>query len=146
YQMGSVMLGLGKTNAALEEYKRAHAVLRQLAEDEPQSDMNRGNLALLLTTLGDMELKMHGAEAARSYYEEGRELREDIVEHPRNKDLTPEETRRSLAGSYTKLAMIAISPAEKESFIRKALELQSSLAAKDKASLDLKGDLGLSYV
>jgi hypothetical protein len=53
--MGSIMLGLGKTDAAIEEYKRAHAVLRQLAVDEPQSDTNRANLALILTTLGNAE-------------------------------------------------------------------------------------------
>jgi serine/threonine protein kinase len=144
FQMGSVLSDQKKFTEAREEYKLAYQTLRELAENEPQSDKNRGNLALVLTSLGDMALQLEGPEAAREYYDQGLALRKEIVEHPRVKDLDPVDARRSLANSYDKLAMIETLPQQRESYARQAMNLRKSVDSKNPKDSASRADLASS--
>jgi serine/threonine-protein kinase len=144
YQMATLLRELGKLEDALKEYELARSILAKLAKEEPESDKARGNMALVLSSLGDVASKREDMARARQYYEQGLAMRKAIVEHPRSKDLTPEEARRSLAESYSKLAIISGPPRERESYARKALELQAALVAKEPDNASLKADLASS--
>jgi tetratricopeptide (TPR) repeat protein len=144
HQMGNVSRGSGKSKQALTEYEHTRSILSELAKKEPDSDKARGNLALIVTTLGDVASELGDKTKARQYYEQGLGLRKEIVEHPRRKDLTPEEAKRSLAESYDRLAIMPAPPQERESYARKAMELRAALLAKDPKSTELKADLASS--
>jgi serine/threonine-protein kinase len=116
WQLGGIFEQLGQDAAALAQYRKVHEILAAQARAQPDSDLSRGNLALSLHKLGEMSQRVGGDVAtARRYYEQALALRRQIVERPHG-ELPPAEARRSLAGSYDALGLVAQTP-------RRALEL-----------------------
>ncbi len=83
-EMGDLLRRLGKGEEAMQQYQKGCDLARKIAEDQPDDDKTRANLAFMLNKRGDMEREVNGDPgAARDDYEKARALQQDIADHPR---------------------------------------------------------------
>jgi serine/threonine protein kinase len=82
-ELGDSFRKLGLAEEALEQFKAAHQLAEQLVEKDPTQDIAKANLGILLLRLGDMERELKGdLPAARSNYQRGLGLQEEVEAHP----------------------------------------------------------------
>jgi serine/threonine-protein kinase len=91
-QVGDIALQLGRRDEAERHYRDALKMAEDLAAAEPDSDLARGNLALIHTKVGQVRAQQGDWPAAREQYEHALELQQDLVDHPKNGDLPHDET------------------------------------------------------
>src|SRR5207302_164157 len=145
-QMGGIYVGLSKPEEARAEYEKAYGILERLAQENPESDNARGNLAVALVSLGGMKERVdHDAAAARTYYQRALQIRQEIHDHPRNGDLPRDEVNSSLASSYDTLLNFVDSK-EARRYREIALQLRQETVAMAPDSLAAKRDLWRSRV
>ena len=97
-EMGDVLRRLGKGGEAMQQYRKGCDLARKIADDQPDDDKARANLAFMLNKRGDMEREMDGdPEAARKDYEAARSLQQEIADHPRSRDYSAEDNERLTA-------------------------------------------------
>src|SRR5262249_29575873 len=99
---------LNDAEKAADNYQKAFALLEPLARENPNSDKDRGNLALAHTKLGESHLQTgKGAGKALEEFRKGLAIREDIRDHPPDKSYSADAARAMVADSYRKLALVA---------------------------------------
>lgn len=82
-ELGDSFRKLGLAEEALEQFKAAHQLAEKLVEKDPTQDIAKANLGILLLRLGDMERELKGdLPAARTNYQRGLELQEEVEAHP----------------------------------------------------------------
>jgi tetratricopeptide (TPR) repeat protein len=96
-QAGDLALTTGDLRRAGEHFQAAHALAEKLHRENPDSDLAAGNLAVSLVRLARLAAAEKKTGEAQKYYERVLALQKRIVESPRSKELTPAETRLSLA-------------------------------------------------
>ncbi len=97
-EMGDLLRRLGKGGEAMQEYRKGCDLARKLADDQPDDDKARADLAFMLNKGGDMEREMNGdPEAAHKDYETARSLQQEITDHPRSHDYSDEDNERLTA-------------------------------------------------
>jgi serine/threonine protein kinase len=88
----------GHKQAGLQQYQKARQLLEPIVAAEPENDLARGNLALVLGRVGEVSADLGGdLDRARGRLEEAVRFQRAIVEHPRSKAYAPLEARRLLA-------------------------------------------------
>ncbi len=97
-QAGDFARDIGLLSEAREEYERGYEFIKQIAEQEPDNDKARANMAVLLLRRGNMAWAMNGdLEAARKDFEQARALRQDIADHPRSGEYSGLQNRVALS-------------------------------------------------
>ncbi|HUY31521.1 MAG TPA: serine/threonine-protein kinase [Pirellulales bacterium] len=100
-RMGNVYAKLGHGAEAMRQFERGYKLARKLANDNPDNDQARANLGVTLLDLGKMEMELNDdARAARRYFIEARSLQQEILDHPRQKDLFKPEVHERLLSFY----------------------------------------------
>jgi serine/threonine-protein kinase len=97
-QAGDFARDIGLLSEAREEYQRGLEFIKQIAEEEPDNDKARANMAVMLLRLGNIGWEMNGnVETARKAFEKARELRQEIAEHPRSGEYSALQNRVALS-------------------------------------------------
>ncbi|HEV3002858.1 MAG TPA: hypothetical protein VGX78_00285, partial [Pirellulales bacterium] len=85
FNLGELLFRFGRADEALEQYAYGYQLVKQVADDQPESDLARANLALMLMQMGKMELELNDdARAARARFVEARNLQQAIAYKPQN--------------------------------------------------------------
>jgi serine/threonine protein kinase len=100
---------LDDVHAAVAAYEEAEAVATNLVQEDADSDLARGNLALLKARLAHAQLQLGDLSTARKYLDEAMALRETIVSAPKDPGaapvrIYPADALMSLADSYLQRA------------------------------------------
>jgi serine/threonine-protein kinase len=144
YKMGRLFRTLGRPAEGLRQYEQARDLLVRLGQEQPNDDKVRGNLALMLATLGDTTLEVSGdAPAARDYYRQALEVEQDLIDHPRNGTYSEADGWRLLANYRHALANADVllgGPAAAREQLLQALELRERLAARQSQFRSLLAD------
>ncbi|HQU45262.1 MAG TPA: hypothetical protein PK867_20775, partial [Pirellulales bacterium] len=107
-RLGELLFKLGRGEEALAQYRYAYQLIKQVAEKEPDNDLARTNLALLLMQMGKMCLQVNDdAQTARDYFLEARDLQQAIADQPRNNAGQTEKDHHRLLSHYELNAGIA---------------------------------------
>jgi len=97
-QAGDFARDIGLLSEAREEYERGYEFIKQIAEQEPDNDKARANMAVLLLRRGNMTWAMNGdLEAASKDFEQARALRQEIADHPRSGEYSALQNRVALS-------------------------------------------------
>lgn len=133
-RLGELLLTLGHTDDALRQFDYGYQLVKRVAELKPDEDLPRGNLALMSMKKGRMLLALHDAESARACFREARDLRQDILDHPRDRHYNDVENREQLSHFHFHLgeAELALGrPAEaRDDFLAALSDREAWLAAK----------------
>jgi serine/threonine-protein kinase len=133
FKMGRLFRTLGRPAEGLRQYEQARALLDRLGRERPNDDKVRGNLALVLATLGDATLGASGdVPAARDYYRQALEVQQDLIAHSRNAAYTEADGRRLMANyraALGKADLLLGDPAAARGQLLQALSLREGLAA-----------------
>ncbi len=109
-QAGDFARRAGLLGEARAEYQQGYDLMKGITEEEPDNDMARANMAVMLLRLGNITWEMNGdAEAARKYFEEARQLRQEIADHPRSGEFTPLQNQVALTYSALDLGRLELS-------------------------------------
>jgi serine/threonine-protein kinase len=102
--MGDLFRDLGMGTQALAQYEQARDLAKKAADLQPDEDRGRGNCALILARLGDMEIDLRGdVPKARGLYRQALDLQQDVEAHPRNNYYKPVDNKRLKANYLFKL-------------------------------------------
>ncbi|HVC93430.1 MAG TPA: serine/threonine-protein kinase [Pirellulales bacterium] len=100
-RMGNVFAKSGHGAEALRKYEQGNDLARRLAAANPDDDQARANLGVMLLDTGKMQMELNDdARAARKCFVEARALQQEILDHPRRKDLFKPEVHERLLSFY----------------------------------------------
>ncbi|HKB03746.1 MAG TPA: protein kinase [Gemmataceae bacterium] len=103
-RMGDVYLLTRSVQDAADEYRKGHAILAELARQNPRDPVAKHNLAALTNLLGDAELRLGDAASARDRYAAALKLRQQRLEL----ELDNPDARRSVATSHRLLGGVSL--------------------------------------
>jgi tetratricopeptide (TPR) repeat protein len=99
-QAGDFARDIGLLSEARVEYERGYDLIKQSAEQEPNHDKARANMAVMLLRRGNMTWAMKGdVETARKDFEKARDLRQEIADHPLSGEYSAQNNRIALSYS-----------------------------------------------
>jgi eukaryotic-like serine/threonine-protein kinase len=134
FKMGRLFRTLGRPAEAVRQYEQARDLLVRLAPQRPSDDKVRGNLALILTSLGEAIVDARGdVPAARALYRQALEVQQDLIAHPRNNAYSEADNWRLLANYRAALGQADLllgDPAAARQQLLEALALRERLAAR----------------
>jgi serine/threonine-protein kinase len=134
FKMGRLFRTLGRPAEAVRQYEQARDLLGRLAPERPTDDKVRGNLALMLASLGDAIVDARGdVPAARALYQEALEVQQDVAARPRNNAYSEADNWRLLANYRAALGQADLlrgDPAAAREQLTEALQLRERLAAR----------------
>ncbi|MCD6010462.1 MAG: hypothetical protein K0Q79_324 [Flavipsychrobacter sp.] len=142
---GDIHSVLGKLPDARKFYEQGLSISKQLAANNPHSQLLQNGLSIAYNKLGDALSNMGHLSEARNYYEQGLKLNEQLVEMNPNS----EQPQRHLGISYCKLGDIVNAMGqlnEARSYYEQYMRLSERLAAANPHSEELQRDLGISNV
>ena len=85
--MGDRLKRLGHSEEALKQFRLGRDVAEKVAQEQPDNDKAKANLGVMLMRLGEMERELNAdPRAALDYYEKGRVLRQEVIDHPHSGD------------------------------------------------------------
>jgi tetratricopeptide (TPR) repeat protein len=148
-RIGEAQSAAGRHREALEHYRQALAIRRDLVEAAADDDLRR-DLALSLERVGDALWRLgncdadrsgQGCEEARNPYNEGFEIRRDLAR------AAPGQTERQgdLAYSYERMGLIASDPDEQLAAYRESLALRAKLVQQEPNDTFWQRALAASY-
>jgi eukaryotic-like serine/threonine-protein kinase len=83
--LGDLFANLGDSKEALAAYQKGVELVQVVADAQPDNDLARGNLGLMIGRLGNVALDMQGdALTARARCTQARSIHQEILSHPRN--------------------------------------------------------------
>jgi serine/threonine-protein kinase len=130
FQLGQLYLEIGETKEALNQYQKCFDTFEILAKKEPANDKVRANLAVPLTQMGYVHLRLHGDKAkARDCYLQALQLLREIDQHPRNDPVSPIRLKSQLADALHQLGAVIIDndPAEALKYYQEVLQQRLAL-------------------
>jgi len=108
-KLGDLLSRLGQHKEALEQYQLGYRLARQVAEEQPENDLARANLGVMVLRLGHAALDLEGdGRAARDYYRRARELHQDVADHPRSSNYTEVDLKRILSHDEMPLGKVEL--------------------------------------
>jgi tetratricopeptide (TPR) repeat protein len=121
---------LGQFDDARHEYQQGYDRIARVAHDQPNNDIARANLGVMLVKLGEMALDQGGdAALARDEFGRAWEIQQEIALHPRSRNYSEADNQRLLSGIAIKqgTAQLALGRVDLacERF-QKALELRQA--------------------
>jgi serine/threonine-protein kinase len=82
--LGDLLLKLGQSQEALRAFQQGHQIVKKLADERPNSDLTRANLAVMVLRLGKVPFEQGDARTALKYYLQARDIHWDVLTHPRD--------------------------------------------------------------
>jgi serine/threonine protein kinase len=128
-RLGKVFLSLGQLGDAQQEYEKAHTILVDLAQKNPDDFQSTRNLSISYNLLGDIRLGQNDKTAALQAYASSLDLRRKLAAKDSESDSIPAD----LAQSYTKLGNVAKdldNGDEARSYFEQALKIRQQLAER----------------
>jgi eukaryotic-like serine/threonine-protein kinase len=108
-RLGDLLRRLGQIEDARREYQQGCDRLARVAHDQPNNDMARANLGVMLVRLGEMDLDQGGdAARARGEFDRAWKLQEEISLHPRSRSYSENDNHRILSGIAIKQGTAAL--------------------------------------
>lgn len=131
-QLGDLLLRMGQGKQALQQYEEGRKIIEKEVEKQPNSDLARANLGIMLMRLGDIALEVNGdAKAARDYYQRGWDLEQEIVLHPHSNDFSAPQKTIRLSHHTVRLGRALLGmghPVEAAKHFEQALKLRKEWA------------------
>jgi tetratricopeptide (TPR) repeat protein len=85
FKLGELLARFGHGEEAMRQFAYGYKLVKQVADERPDSDLARANLALLLMQMGKMELELNDdARSARGRFVEAHSLQQAIADKPQN--------------------------------------------------------------
>jgi serine/threonine protein kinase len=85
FNLGELLFRFGHGEEAMQQYRHGYDLVKQVADSQPDSDLARANLALMLMKMGKMELELNDdAVAARRHFVAAHDLHQAIADKPHN--------------------------------------------------------------
>ncbi|MGH7139210.1 MAG: hypothetical protein ACREHD_25985, partial [Pirellulales bacterium] len=85
FNLGELLLRFGHGDDAMRQFRYGYNLVKQVADSQPDNDLARANLALMLMQMGKMELELNDdAVTARKYFVEAHDLQQAIADKPHN--------------------------------------------------------------
>jgi eukaryotic-like serine/threonine-protein kinase len=98
-QLGDLFRKLGQVEDARRQYQQGYDRIARVAHDQPNSDVARANLGLMLVRLGEMNLDQSGdAARARDEFDRAWKIQQEISLHPRSGNYSEADNFRILSG------------------------------------------------
>jgi tetratricopeptide (TPR) repeat protein len=83
--LGDLLANLGAKAEAVKAYQHSFDLIKRVADAEPDNDLARGNLGVMVLRLGNVALDLEGdAGTARARHTKARDLHYEILTHPRS--------------------------------------------------------------
>jgi serine/threonine-protein kinase len=124
--LGDFYKDLGMGVLALREYQTAYNDVKQLAQSQPNNDVARANLSVMLLRLGNIALDLNGDPVlARTAFQKAHDLRREIAEHPHSGEYSASDNRNALSFIQLDLGKLNLSqgdPAAARVHFEKALD------------------------
>ena len=149
-RMGHMFRQLGATEEAMKEFVRCQEIAKRRATEKPNNDAAQGNLAAVLTVLGDMNQELRrDMVAALECYQQALAIREKLHAKPPSAEgaLSPESVKQALAEAHTRVGVTVLrlgDPPESLPSFEKALVLRRELSDAHPEVEALKQDLARS--
>lgn len=108
--MGDIAMDLGRTEDALESFKKCQALIEAMAADEPTNPVTQYNLSVVYEKLGDVNHQLLGDGAiARGYYLKSLDICQGLVgETLRDPDDKPVNMKVRLSSSLLRLSNLTL--------------------------------------
>ncbi len=149
-KLGDLFRDLGNREEALRLYREAHDLIERVAKENPNNDKARANLGAMLGIIGETILQMEGdARVARADFARGWELQQEIADHPRSGDYSPDQNRLILAHHALRLGRAELSlgnPSAASAQFQKAVELRKAVLEKKPSDLETRSWLMQAYL
>ena len=98
-RLGDLFRKLGQVEDARREFQQGYDRIARVAHDQPNNDVARANLGVMLVRLGEMALDQSGdAVRARDEFDRAWKIQEEISLHPRSGNYTKVDNQRILSG------------------------------------------------
>jgi tetratricopeptide (TPR) repeat protein/tRNA A-37 threonylcarbamoyl transferase component Bud32 len=83
--LGDLLANLGAKHEAVKAYQHSYDLIKRVVDAEPDNDLARGNLGVMVLRLGNVALDLEGdAWTARTRHTKARDLHYEILTHPRS--------------------------------------------------------------
>ena len=131
-RMGDLLRKLGQFDDARREFQQAHDRIARVAHDQPNNDVTRANLGVMLVRLGELSCVDQGGDVvalARDEFGRAWKLQEEIALHPRSGNYSKADNHRLLSGIAVKQGSAELSlghPGLARERCRKARELRQA--------------------
>ncbi len=142
--LGDLMMGLGETEAAQQQYETTQSIFEKLFQAEPNRADYARDLSVSYERMGDLLRSLGDGEAARQYYEKALDIRAKLAAQEPNRA----DYARGLSVSYNKMGDLLRRLGEGEAarqYYEKCHEILSKLAAAEPNRADYARDLSVSY-
>ena len=97
-QLGDLFVRLGQAKEAALVFQQGYDLVKKVADAEPDNDLARANLGVMLLRLGNVALDLDGdAQTARKHYAQARALHQEVLDKPRSNFYTPVQIKRVLS-------------------------------------------------
>ena len=148
-RIGQLFQQSGQSEKAFAQYEKCHAIVKALADRDPDGPVAQANLAATLTVLGEMSLELRrDVPASLAYYQQALALRHAIVALPPDEKLDPARLRQNLAESHTRVGVTYLrlgEPVRAAGYFQDALAIREAEAARDGKNLPLQLDVARSH-
>jgi tetratricopeptide (TPR) repeat protein len=135
----------------MQEYLLCHTIAWRRARDYPDNDAAQGNLAAVLSMLGDMRHELeHDMAASLDCHRQSLEIWKGLHGRPRSREGKVEQATvtRNLAEASMRLAVGLLregKPTEAAPLIQETIDLRRGLVKESPEDLVLRQDLARSY-
>ncbi len=107
--LGDLFKKLGMSEQAAEQYDIAYKEAKALAEQEQPTDVQRGNLAVMLTRLGDLQIELHAdLPAGGKWYQEALDVQQNLEANQREHFYSAIKHGSMQAFSHVNLGRVAL--------------------------------------
>ena len=134
-RLGDLLRRLGQVEDARREFQQGYDRLARVVRDQPDNDVARANLGVMLLRLGEMALEQGGdAARARDEFDRAWEIQEEIALHPRSGNYSETDNHRILSGIAIKQGTAELGlghPALARERFQKALDLRQAWTAAE---------------
>jgi tetratricopeptide (TPR) repeat protein len=124
--LGDFYKELGMGVLALREHQVAYNDVKQLVQSEPNNDVARANLSVMLLRLGNLALDLNGDPVlARTAFQKAHDLRREIADHPHSGEYSAADNRNALSFielDLGKLNLSQVDPTAARVHFEKALD------------------------
>jgi serine/threonine-protein kinase len=152
-KMGQMFRQLGDTAEAFKQFELCHEITRKRALAHPNWAASQANLAATFTMLGNMSQEIRrDMKASQGYFQKALEIYQALNANPAGdgeRPIVPLVAKRSLADTYTRLAVTALrlgDPASATYEFGKALEIREGIAREFPKDERAVMDLSRSYL
>jgi eukaryotic-like serine/threonine-protein kinase len=144
-RLGDLLRTLGQFEDARREFQQGYDRIARIAHDQPNNDMARANLGVMLLRLGEMALDQRGdAALAHDEFDRAWKIQEEIALHPRSGNYSKTDNNRILSGIAIKQGTAELSlghPSAARERFQKSLALRQAWTEAEPRNVSAKSYL-----